>query len=266
MTQCSAPDLQKLLGKGKMNAMIRHPWFQEYRNYEHAYKHGISRSGFTQVEVYPFFREVHTNANGKIRPTAMLQFTFSYGGFKVVQVEKYYRDKEPDENEKRLGPSAGWKHLKTWSKEENAVEKAWNKHNMTEADEAGSTLYHVTKTINVPNIQQHGITGMNPTNFKKASGGQYGNIGEIFCMTSKKDAIRWAAKWEWQLLSKMGTGAVSVVSFTDDPRTWQKDDSDPLGQAGNEGQWLKKHNVHVSPEQIIGAEPVTIDMIKGARV
>ena len=127
MTQCSAQDLQKLLGKGKMNAMIRHPWFQEYRNYEHAYKHGVTRVGFAKVEVYPFFREVHTTADGRIRPLIMLQFTFSYGGTKVIQVEKYFRDKEPDENEKRLGPAAGWKHMKSWAKEENAVEKAWNK-------------------------------------------------------------------------------------------------------------------------------------------
>ena len=127
MTQCSAQDLQKLLGKGKMNALIRHPWFQEYRNYEHAYKHGVTRVGFAKVEVYPFFREVHTTADGRIRPLIMLQFTFSYGGTKVIQVEKYFRDKEPDENEKRLGPAAGWKHMKSWAKEENAVEKAWNK-------------------------------------------------------------------------------------------------------------------------------------------
>lgn len=129
MTQCSAQDLQKLLGKGKLGAMVRHPWFQEYRNYEHAYKHGVSRAGFTKVQVYSYFPQMHTTPEGKIRPLIMLEFTFSYGGTKVIQVEKYYRDKEPDENEKRMGPSAGWKHMKSWAKEENAVEKAWDKHN-----------------------------------------------------------------------------------------------------------------------------------------
>jgi GNAT superfamily N-acetyltransferase len=128
MTQCSAQDLQRALGRGKMNAMIRHPWFQEYRNYEHAFRHGVSRAGFHKVDMFPFFREAHTTPEGRIRPQIMLQFTFSYGGTKVVQVEKYYRDKEPDDNEKRLGPSAGWKHLKSWSEDENAVEKAWKKH------------------------------------------------------------------------------------------------------------------------------------------
>lgn len=129
MTQCSAQDLQKLLGKGKLGAMVRHPWFQEYRNYEHAYKHGVSRAGFTKVQVYSYFPQMHTTPEGKIRPLIMLEFIFSYGGTKVIQVEKYYRDKEPDENEKRMGPSAGWKHMKSWAKEENAVEKAWDKHN-----------------------------------------------------------------------------------------------------------------------------------------
>lgn len=73
-------------------------------------------------------------------------------------------------------------------------------------------LYHVTRTETVPRIQEKGITGANPTNFTKASGGQYGNIGEIFCMTSKKDATRWAAQWEWQLANKLGpqVGELSV--------------------------------------------------------
>jgi hypothetical protein len=128
MKQCTAQDLQKLLGKGKLSALVKNPWFQEFRNYEHAFKYGVNGSGFTQVEVYPFFRQTHTTAEGKIRPLIMLQFTFSYSGRKVIQVEKYYREKEPDENEKRMGPSAGWKHFASWVKQEDAVEQAWDKH------------------------------------------------------------------------------------------------------------------------------------------
>jgi len=126
------------------------------------------------------------------------------------------------------------------------------------------TFYHVTKTVTVPRILEKGITGANPTNFQMAAGGQYGNIGEIFCMTSKKDAIRWAAKWEWQLFNEMGTGKISIVEFKDDQTAWQTDESDPLSQAGNKGKWLKKKGARVSPEQIIGSEPVTIDLIRAA--
>lgn len=129
MTQCSSQDLQKFLGKGKTNALVKHPWFKRYSNYEHAFKHGVDRLGFTKVEVYPFFRSTNITAEGKLRPLIMLEFTFSYNGTKVVQAEEYYRDKEPNENEKRMGPSAGWKHIKTWANDQqNAVEKAWDKH------------------------------------------------------------------------------------------------------------------------------------------
>jgi hypothetical protein len=131
-------------------------------------------------------------------------------------------------------------------------------------ESVGTTLYHVTRTATVPKIQKKGITGANPTNFVKAAGGdQYGNIGEIFAMTSKKDAARWAAKWEWELAKKMGSGIVSIVSFNDDPKSWEVDDSDPLSQASNEGKWLKKKG-WIKPEQITGAEPVTMETVKAA--
>lgn len=129
-------------------------------------------------------------------------------------------------------------------------------------ENAEVTLYHVTKTSTLPRIFQKGITGMNPTNFvKAASGEQYGNIGEIFAMTSKKDAIRWGARWEWSLFSKMGTGEVSIITFKDNPKSWEIDVSDPLGQSSNEGNWLKKSS-RVAPKQIISTEPITTDMIK----
>ncbi len=129
LTQCTDQDLQKLLGKGKLSAMVKHPWFQEYRNYSHAYKHGVSAAGFTKVAVYSYFPGVNVTADGKIRPLIMVEFTFSYSGTKVVQAYKYYRDKEPNDNEKRMGPQAGWKHFKTWKEEEDLVNKAWNRHN-----------------------------------------------------------------------------------------------------------------------------------------
>lgn len=129
LTQVSDQDLQKLLGKGKLNALVRHPWFQEYRNYTHAYKHGVSSSGFTIVEVYSYFPNMNVTAEGRIRPLIMVSFTFSYSGRKVIQAYKYHRAKEPDENEKRMGPQAGWRHFKTWAKEEDAVKDAWDRHN-----------------------------------------------------------------------------------------------------------------------------------------
>lgn len=128
MSQCTDQDLQKLLGKGRLNALVKHPWFQEYRNYEHAYKHGVSRAGFAKVQVYSYFQRINVTAEGKVRPLIMVEFTFSYSGRSVIQAEKYYREKEPDDNEKRMGPSAGWKHFKTWAPVKDSVETSWNAH------------------------------------------------------------------------------------------------------------------------------------------
>jgi len=133
--------------------------------------------------------------------------------------------------------------------------------------ESTSMMYHVTLTKKVPRIKKLGITSMNPTNFAKGSGERYGEIGEIYAMSSKKDAIRWSVNWEWELFKEpvLGSGKVSIVTFEDDPNEWEIDHSDPISQSGNEGKWFKKNPGWVKPEQIIDAEPVTLDMIKAAK-
>ena len=118
-------DLIAKLGKGRTNAMLKHPWFQEYRNYEHAYKYGVDKWGFAKVQMYAYFSSVHKTTEGKIRPELMLEFCYSYTGTKVVQVEKYARDKIPSDIEKRWGPSAGWKHLKSFVPHEDLVNDSW---------------------------------------------------------------------------------------------------------------------------------------------
>lgn len=128
ITQVAEKDLVKILGKGKVNALAKHPWFKEYSNWEKAFRHGVSRAGFHIIEVLPYFGHTHTTAEGKIRPTTMLVFTFSYGGTKVIQVYKYIRDKDPTEDEKKHGTRASWRIAKQWKDDEDAVEKAWKGH------------------------------------------------------------------------------------------------------------------------------------------
>jgi hypothetical protein len=109
--------------------MLKHPWFQEYQNYEHAYKYGVDKWGFAKVQMYAYFSSVHKTPEGKIRPEVMLEFCFSFSGPKVIQVEQYTRSKIPEDNEKRWGPSAGWKHLRSFVPHEDLVNKAWDAHN-----------------------------------------------------------------------------------------------------------------------------------------
>lgn len=123
LIQVSGTDLPGLLGKGAFNSLIKHPWMSDWHAYKKAWKHGVSRSGFHTVEMYPYMEEVHS-VEGGIRPEHKLVFSISHFGpsGKVVQVQKWHRPKEPNEQEKRHGPSAGWKHVKSWKNEKNIDE------------------------------------------------------------------------------------------------------------------------------------------------
>jgi len=125
----------------------------------------------------------------------------------------------------------------------------------------GTALYHVTKTVNVPKIQKKGILAFQPTNWIQAGNKERYGDGSIFAFDHRSDAIRWAAKWDWDLTKSMGSGAVSIIEFQSDPSTWQTDTADPLGQGGKSGNWLKSMQ-SIKPTQITGVTPVTIDVIK----
>jgi len=107
-------ELVQLLGKGKTNAMLRHPWFQRYSSYEKAYRYARDRWGFVTVDMFPYMTSVNKTADGSIRPTIYVSFIFSYTGPKVVQAHQFRRDQEPDEFEKRNPVTGGWKHGSTW--------------------------------------------------------------------------------------------------------------------------------------------------------
>lgn len=107
LAQKSFQDVSKSLGKGKTNAMLKHPWLKEYGSWDQAYKHGVSSSNFHEVEVYPYMRSSHTTSDGKVRPTTMLRFHFSDKG--VSQVHKFTRDKD--------NLTSNWKHSKSWKEE-----------------------------------------------------------------------------------------------------------------------------------------------------
>lgn len=112
-------ELQAALGKTATNSLVKHPWYAEYGMYEKAYKHGVDGSNFHEVMVYPYMPDIHTTAEGKIRPTIMLQFSFSHRG-KVIQVHKFIRDKEPSKEELRH-PGSGWRLAKSWKNQEDVL-------------------------------------------------------------------------------------------------------------------------------------------------
>ena len=114
--QVSDQELVKILGKGKTNSLLSNPYFRDYSSYQKAYKYGVGPAGFPWVEAYFYFDHIHTKPDGKIRPEIMVRFEFSHSGWKIYNAHKHMRDKEPNENEKKWGPSAGWKHVSSWKK------------------------------------------------------------------------------------------------------------------------------------------------------
>lgn len=110
-------ELVTILGKLKTKSLLTNEFFRDYSIYERAYRYGKDRWGFSYVEAYFYFSSVHKTTDGKIRPEVMVKFDFSFSGSKIINAHKYHRAKEPNDLEKKFGPSAGWNHLKSWKEE-----------------------------------------------------------------------------------------------------------------------------------------------------
>ena len=80
-------------------------------------------------------------------------------------------------------------------------------------ESASGTLYHVTQTKNIPKIKAKGILMMQPTNWLQAGSKERYGSGDVFAFDHLEDAVRWAAKWDWELFNKMGSGNISIIKF-----------------------------------------------------
>lgn len=113
-------------------------------------------------------------------------------------------------------------------------------------------LWHVTFTRSVKLIRKRGLLTFQTTNWiKRVDGSRYSG-GEIYACDSELDALRWAGKMDWDHFKQTGSGRISLVGFKAHEEFWEKDESDPLSQAANEGRWLKSRK-SVAPECILGA-------------
>lgn len=117
-------------------------------------------------------------------------------------------------------------------------------------------LYHVTDTSNVTKIMKEGLKGLQTSNWMNGAGERYGN-GEIYAFEDKRDALRWAARMDWEFNKKTGSGKISIIRFVRGKEMWEVDDNDPLSQFGSKGNWLKTRE-GISASQIIDASPFTV--------
>jgi hypothetical protein len=121
------------------------------------------------------------------------------------------------------------------------------------------TLYHCTWTRLVPRIAKQGLRLLQTSNWIDGAGKRQGG-GAIFAFESYWDAVRWAARMEWDHKRSHGAGHVSILTIN---RTgeWDTDHADPLSQAICEGAWLKAFHP-VAAADVVSIQPLTQDMVR----
>ena len=121
-------------------------------------------------------------------------------------------------------------------------------------------LYHCTWTRLVPRIRRQGLRCLQTSNWTRSSNGERYGGGEVYAFESRWDAIRWAAKMDWDHFSATGTGKVSILTL-DDSGEWQTDFNDTLTRNTSEGNWLKAYRA-IPASAITLVEPLTSDMVR----
>ncbi len=125
--------------------------------------------------------------------------------------------------------------------------------------ENDNIVYHVTRSKNLPAIMRGGLKPMMTSNWIKAGDkSRYGN-GEVYAFENIKDAIKWAAKMEWEFYQNIGAGKIVILTLKN-AGEWKEDIVDGFDQAGSHGKWLKQMKA-VPPEDIIKVTVVTRDVI-----
>lgn len=138
----------------------------------------------------------------------------------------------------------------------------WQQLNETYITEAKyKELFHVTSTKNAKNIKKEGLLPMQTSNWVTGAGDRYGD-GEIYAFERVEDALRWAAKMDFDQNSEMGSGKISIAKISDDGlEEWMVDTNDPISQAGAKGKWLKRFH-RVDSKNIKKIAPVKSDVMR----
>jgi hypothetical protein len=113
------------------------------------------------------------------------------------------------------------------------------------------SFYHVTQTKNADKIRKKGLLPLQKSNWVKSGDkSRYGG-GNVFVFENPEDAVRWAAKMDWEFNGKWGSGNISIVEVKPSAKSnWVEDTADPLTQAAYKGKWLKK--MEAVPSEDIG--------------
>ncbi|MEO5366039.1 MAG: hypothetical protein H7831_06740 [Magnetococcus sp. WYHC-3] len=120
-------------------------------------------------------------------------------------------------------------------------------------------LYHITFTERIASIAKHGLLPFQTSNWVTTAGQRYSN-GEIYACTNRHDAIKWAAKMDWDFNNKIGSGKITIIEFNSTDK-WELDEADPISQIGNRGKWVKRFG-QVPAKNITGHKVLTAKMLQ----
>lgn len=131
------------------------------------------------------------------------------------------------------------------------------------SQEGEEVVWHVTTSDNWKKIDKEGLRPMQTSNFVQAgSGKRYGN-GEIYSFRNFDDAVRMAARMDWNKNNTFGSGQIQILAVAD-TKDWEVDTNDPLTQSSKKGDWLKKMAA-ISRDKIIKAIPFNGDLAERMR-
>ena len=150
----------------------------------------------------------------------------------------------------------GYGGIGTWDGKKRKKEKPGLKKAGKGIYEDGSgQLYHVTHTKYIPQIQKSGLRPLaSPTNWVQQGSGERYGMGEIYVFTNREDAKKWAARMDWDFNQTIGSGEISIITLNQpEGQDFEKDEADPMSQAGQQGEWLKTYEP-IEPENIVGVQ------------
>lgn len=91
---------------------------------------------------------------------------------------------------------------------------------------------------------------------------RYGE-GQVYAFSNVHDAVKWAAKMDWEFNREIGSGKISILKIKD-TGGWEQDPAQagsPLESMDAKGQWLRRYKM-VPPADIVSSIPVTLDLTR----
>src|ERR1017187_9567488 len=99
---------------------------------------------------------------------------------------------------------------------------------------------------------------MQTSNWVKAGDRQRYGQGQVYAFSHPHDAMKWAAKMDWEFNKDIGSGKVSVLKVKRGP-DWQPDPAQhdsPIESFGAKGEWLRQMK-RVPASDIVASVPLT---------